>query len=275
MMQKKELDQGEIKYLVKGLIGYLGYLKSCGVEEAPMRQLPDFSRQRKAEPVPSVQPLPAVAPLRPPEKPSPEKFEPEAPEELFSVDKTMTLEKIREEIGDCKRCKLHEGRSNIVFGMGNPKADLVFVGDGPGEDEDLRGEPAGQLLTKIIEKAMNLKREEVFICNVVKCRPPGNREPERDEINICSPFLFKQLRAIKPKLIVALGRPAASALLNRSVLITKERGTWGEFEGAKVMLTYPPSFVQERYTEEVRRQVYNDMLQVMAELKKIKIKNER
>lgn len=268
--------------MVEGLKGYLEYMKSCGIEEVPMWQLPDIHVQAKAAPQASSAPLPSAPPfttgtVREPAKPisrKPVLITPVTPEELFPVGKAMTLGEVQEEIGDCKRCKLHNGRTNIVFGAGNPKADLIFVGDGPGAEEDQQGEPfvgkAGQLLANIIERGMKLKREEVYVCNVVKCGPPGNRDPEKDEINICSPFLFKQLRAIKPRIIVALGRAAASTLLGRNVLITAERGTWSEFEGARVMLTYHPSFVLERYTEEVRRQVYNDMLMVVAELKNIK-----
>ena len=151
------------------------------------------------------------------------------------------LQAVREELGDCTRCKLSAGRNKIVFGSGNPNADLVFVGEGPGKDEDEQGFPfvgrAGKKLTEIIEKGMGLNREQdTYICNIVKCRPPGNRDPEADEISACQPFLLKQLQAIRPKVIVALGKPASSTLLGRNVPITKERGTWHEFEGIKLML---------------------------------------
>ena len=182
------------------------------------------------------------------------------------------LQQVREELGDCTRCKLSEGRNKIVFGSGNPKADLVFVGEGPGKDEDEQGFPfvgrAGKKLTEIIEKGMGLNREkDTYICNIVKCRPPGNRDPEADEISTCHPFLIKQLQAIRPKVIVALGKPAASTLLGRSVAITKERGTWHEYQGIKLMLTFHPAYLLRAYTLENRRAVHEDMKKVLAVLK--------
>ena len=142
----------------------------------------------------------------------------------------MTLEAIREEIGDCTRCKLHKGRKNIVFGEGDPKAVIVFVGEGPGFEEDQQGRPfvgeAGQLLTDIIEKGMKIKRAEVYICNIVKCRPPDNRNPEPDEVETCIGFVKKQIRAINPKVIVTLGNVPTQNLLGTKQGITKLRGTW-------------------------------------------------
>ena len=178
---------------------------------------------------------------------------------------------VRDELGDCLRCKLSQTRKTIVFGSGNPNADLVFVGEGPGADEDEQGLPfvgrAGKKLTEIIEKGMGLSRaDDVYICNIVKCRPPGNRDPEPDEISACKPFLLKQLGAIKPKVIVALGRPASSTLLGRSVAITKERGIWQEFEGVKLMLTFHPSYLLRCYTLENRRAIQSDMNMVLKAL---------
>lgn len=183
------------------------------------------------------------------------------------------LKEVRDELGDCTRCKLCETRKNIVFGSGNPNADLVFVGEGPGADEDEQGLPfvgrAGKKLTDIIEKGMKLDRQnDTYICNIVKCRPPGNRDPERDEVDACKPFLIKQLLAIRPKVIVALGKPAASTLLGRTVLITKERGTWHEFEGIPLMLTLHPAYLLRAYTLENRRAVMDDMNKVLEALKK-------
>ncbi len=180
----------------------------------------------------------------------------------------ISLAEVREELGDCQRCKLCETRQTIVFGSGNPNADLVFVGEGPGADEDAQGLPfvgrAGKKLTEIIEKGMLLDREkDSYICNIVKCRPPGNRDPEKDEVAACQPFLIKQLKAIRPKVIVALGKPAASTLLGRTVPITKERGTWHEFEGMKLMLTYHPAYLLRAYTVENRKAVYDDMQKVL------------
>ena len=180
---------------------------------------------------------------------------------------------MRKELGDCTRCDLSENRKTIVFGSGNPHADLVFVGEGPGADEDEQGFPfvgrAGKKLTEIIEKGMNLNREEdTYICNIVKCRPPNNRDPKPDEIEACNPFLIKQLQAIRPKAIVALGKPAASTLLGRTVPIMKERGSWYEYEGIPLMLTLHPAYLLRAYTLENRRNVMNDMNKVLAKLKK-------
>jgi uracil-DNA glycosylase family 4 len=157
-----------------------------------------------------------------------------------------SMEKIRETIGDCIRCRLHKGRNKIVFGVGDHKAELVFVGEGPGRDEDLQGEPfvgrAGKLLTQMIE-AMGLRREKVYICNVVKCRPPENRTPEKDEMAMCSQFLLRQLGVIKPKAIVCLGNVAAQALLGPAIGVSRARGQWFDFAGARLMPTYHPAYL--------------------------------
>jgi len=163
-----------------------------------------------------------------------------------SDDERQTLDEVRQELGDCTRCKLCKGRTNLVFGVGNPKSELVFVGEGPGADEDAQGIPfvgkAGQLLTKMIE-AMGFQREEVYICNVVKCRPPGNRNPEIDEIEACEPFLRKQLGAIQPKVIVALGKFAAQTLLREETPITRLRGQWRTYCGIQLMPTFHPAYL--------------------------------
>jgi uracil-DNA glycosylase len=157
------------------------------------------------------------------------------------------LTTIREDIGDCTRCKLHGlGRTQIVFGVGNPTADLMFVGEAPGADEDLQGVPfvgrAGQLLTKMIE-AMGFSRDDVYIANVLKCRPPGNRNPEPDEIAMCEPFLFRQLASIDPKVVIALGAFAARTLLKTDAPISRLRGRIFDFRGAKLIPTFHPSFL--------------------------------
>lgn len=179
-----------------------------------------------------------------------------------------SLEEIRACIGDCKRCRLSEARTNIVFGEGNTNADLMFVGEGPGQDEDQTGRPfvgrAGQLLTKIIE-AMKLKREDVYIANIVKCRPPGNRTPVDDEIMTCSPFLMSQIKMIKPKVIVSLGSPSTCTLLNEKIKITAIRGTFYDWkDGIKLMPTFHPAYLLRNYSEENRRSVWSDMQKVMA-----------
>jgi DNA polymerase len=174
-----------------------------------------------------------------------------------------TLEAVREALGDCKRCGLCEGRSKIVFGDGNPDADLMFVGEGPGADEDRQGIPfvgrAGQLLTAMIEKGLEIPRSDVYICNIVKCRPPGNRTPLADEVSTCRPFLDGQIQAVRPRVIVALGRPAASLLLGRDVSITRIRGTWQAYGDIPLMPTLHPAFVLRQYTPENRRHVWEDL----------------
>jgi DNA polymerase len=178
-----------------------------------------------------------------------------------------TLVAIREFIGDCTRCKLHRTRNKIVFGVGNPKADLVFVGEGPGRDEDMQGEPfvgrAGKLLTQMIE-AMSLRREDVYIANVVKCRPPENRLPEKDEIATCSPFLMRQLDVIRPKVICCLGSCSAQTLLQTTQGISKFRGEWFEFRGAKLIATYHPAYLLRNPS--AKGEVWKDLQKVMAVL---------
>jgi len=176
------------------------------------------------------------------------------------------LDMIRTEIGDCTRCKLHTlGRRQIVFGVGNPSADLMFVGEAPGADEDIQGIPfvgrAGQLLTKIIE-AIELRREDVYIANVIKCRPPENRNPDPDEVDTCEPFLFQQIDAIKPKVIVALGTFAAKALLKTQDSISRLRGRVYDYRGAKLIPTFHPAFLLR--SPDRKRDVWEDMKKVRA-----------
>jgi uracil-DNA glycosylase len=173
---------------------------------------------------------------------------------------------IRADIGDCTRCKLHRmGRTQVVFGVGNPDADLMFVGEAPGGDEDAQGIPfvgrAGQLLTKIIE-AIGLRRDEVYIANVIKCRPPGNRNPEPDEVATCEPFLFRQIDAIAPKVIVALGTFAAKTLLQTTDPISRLRGRVFEYRGAKLVPTFHPAFLLR--SPDRKRDVWEDMKKVRA-----------
>ena len=180
------------------------------------------------------------------------------------------LQAIRTEIGpDCSRCKLHTlGRKQVVFGVGNPDADLMFVGEAPGADEDIQGIPfvgrAGQLLTKMIE-AINLKRDQVYIANVIKCRPPGNRNPEPDEIEQCEPFLFRQIEAVKPKVIVALGSFAAKTLLRSDESISRLRGRIYDFHGAKLIPTFHPSFLLR--SPDRKRDAWEDLKKARALLR--------
>ena len=178
-----------------------------------------------------------------------------------------TLEQVREELGDCTRCKLHKTRTQIVFGVGNPKASLVFVGEAPGADEDAQGEPfvgrAGQLLTKIIG-AMGMRREDVYICNIIKCRPPNNRTPEADEIVACQPFLLKQLQAIGPKFICALGGPASQTLLQTKEPISRLRGKFYDFHGIPLLPTFHPAFLLRNPNE--KKTVWEDMKLLMRRM---------
>ncbi len=178
------------------------------------------------------------------------------------------LRVIQDDIGDCTRCKLHANRKTIVFGSGNPAAKLVFVGEGPGAEEDAQGLPfvgrAGQLLTRMIDGTcerigLPIRRPDVYICNVVKCRPPGNRTPEKDEMEICGQFLQRQIQAIQPKALCVLGGTAAAALLKPKVGITKLRGKWQEWGGIRVMPTFHPSYLLRAYNQTAKRQAFEDL----------------
>jgi len=217
----------------------------------------------KSAPKPKLEPEKTSTPLRdilPP---------PTGPSLFEAVDKVKddTLLKIREDIGDCTRCRLHKGRHKIVFGDGNPKAELVFIGEGPGADEDMQGLPfvgrAGKLLTQMIE-AMGLQRKDVYICNVVKCRPPENRAPEPDEVTTCSPYLLRQIDVIQPKVIVCLGAVAAKTLLETSRGISQFRGEWLQWRGRKLMATYHPAYLLRN--PNAKGEVWKDLQKVMAEL---------
>ena len=199
-------------------------------------------------------------------------------EDLFEVvnrkpescvtDSAQALRLIREDLGDCTRCRLSkQGRKQIVFGVGNPKAELMFIGEAPGADEDQQGEPfvgrAGQLLNNMI-KAMGLRREDVYIANIIKCRPPGNRTPERDECETCSPFLMRQIAAVKPKAIVALGAVAAKTLLAINAPMSEFRGRWFDFRGTKLAVTYHPAFLLRDPRQ--KKESWKDLQMVMKEL---------
>lgn len=198
---------------------------------------------------------------------------PPTAEPLDELQHHESLDKIRKDLGECQRCKLGKTRKNLVFGVGNPKARLVFVGEGPGADEDRQGEPfvgeAGKVLNRIIT-AMGLKREDVYICNVVKCRPPGNRDPEQEEIEACSSFMLRQVRSINPEVIVALGKFASQTLLGTKEPISKLRGKFRDFHGTPLMPTYHPSFLLRKQGEGSMGafwEVWDDMVQVLRLLK--------
>jgi DNA polymerase len=185
-----------------------------------------------------------------------------------AVQSAATLDALRAEIGDCQRCKLCRARTNIVFGVGNPNAELMFVGEGPGRDEDLQAEPfvgrAGKLLTEIITKGMKLRREDVYIANVVKCRPPENRNPEPDEIAACRPFLERQIQLVAPKVLVALGTFAAQTMLGVRTPISRLRGQWFDYDGIKLMPTLHPAYLLRNPND--KRLVWSDIKMVMKEL---------
>ena len=180
----------------------------------------------------------------------------------------VSLENLKKHIGNCQRCKLHQSRTHLVYGEGSPAAKLVFVGEGPGYDEDVAGRPfvgkSGKLLTKIIEKGMRLTREEVYICNVVKCHPPENRDPEKDEVEACAPFLKKQLQIISPQVICCLGRVACQALLGSGFKITLERGKWRSYEEIPLMPTFHPAYLLRNPS--AKRQVWEDVKMIMKRI---------
>jgi uracil-DNA glycosylase len=189
------------------------------------------------------------------------------PESTFT-DPAQGLLAIREDIGDCTRCRLaKQGRKQIVFGVGNPRAELMFIGEAPGADEDQQGEPfvgrAGQLLNNMI-KAMGLRRADIYIANIIKCRPPGNRTPERDECETCSPFLMRQIATIKPKVLVALGAVAAKTLLAINAPMTELRGKWYDFRGTKLAVTYHPAFLLRDPRQ--KKEAWKDLQMVMKDL---------
>jgi uracil-DNA glycosylase len=231
---------------------YLEFYQDLGIRHL-------YRRKASAE-------MPAAVEL-PPEAPAaaPDLTAPMLPSILPDDD---TLEKIEADIGDCRRCRLHEGRNKLVFGVGNSQAKIVFVGEGPGADEDAQGFPfvgrAGQLLTQMIENTASkegipLKRADVYICNVVKCRPPENRTPMPDEMEICGQFLYRQLSVIAPKAICALGSTAAKALLGRKEGVTKMRGNWYRWRDIPVMVTYHPSYLLRPYNQAAKREAWDDL----------------
>jgi uracil-DNA glycosylase family 4 len=232
-----------------------------GVEHFERASAPPRTGPVTTTPARGVAAAPPSAALTPAPPPTP--VEATSPAATPAFRSGATLEEVRAALGDCTRCGLHRGRKQIVFGDGNPDADLVFVGEGPGEQEDQQGLPfvgrAGELLTQMIEAGLGIPRRSVYICNIVKCRPPQNRTPLPDEVSTCRPFLDGQIEAVRPKVIVALGKPATSLLLGRDVSITRVRGVWQEYRGIALMPTFHPAFVLRQYTPEIRRLVWEDL----------------
>ncbi len=248
--------QGELHALLAAVRAQVDYQRQLGVIGYPAA----------ARPAPSGAARPAT--------PAPAPHRPAAPVQtanLFTepaMARADSLESLRAAIGDCQRCKLAPHRTNLVFGVGNPRARLVFVGEGPGADEDAQGEPfvgrAGQLLTEIITKGMRLERSDVYIANVIKCRPPGNRNPEPDEVASCEPFLLRQIELIGPEVIVALGKFAVQTLLGNKTPITQLRGRWFDYHGIQLMPTFHPAYLLRNPAD--KRLVWQDIRQVMERL---------
>jgi uracil-DNA glycosylase len=262
---QEKLNQRLRFYEDLGLGPFYRDRRTSGIQSAPP-VVAETSSTLIEEPIlPKAAPKPAAPATRLPGLPKAA-----AVPSLFEASSKIagdTLPVIREDLGDCTRCKLHTTRNKIVFGDGNSKAELVFIGEGPGADEDAQGLPfvgrAGKLLTQMIE-AMGLQRQQVYICNVVKCRPPGNRQPEKDEVDACSPFLFRQLDALKPKVIVCLGATAAQTLLQTNRGISHFRGEWLEYRGYKMIATYHPAYLLRNPA--AKGDVWKDLQKVMAEL---------
>jgi DNA polymerase len=234
---------------------YLEFYQDLGVKSLYRRTAPAAPVQESRRPEVRVEEA----------APTPMELPPLAPSD-------DTLLKIIQDMGDCRRCRLHEGRNKIVFGVGDEKAPLVFVGEGPGADEDAQGIPfvgrAGQLLTQMIEgtakkEGIALQRAQVYIANVVKCRPPGNRTPEPDEMEICGEFLYRQLSVIRPKAICALGGTAARAVTGHKEGVTKMRGKWFKWRDIPVMVTYHPSYLLRPYNEAAKREAWEDLKKVL------------
>ena len=249
----------------RDLAAYLEFYRDLGFTDLKVPRAEPAHLAARPEPEPT-----AATPQPPPPQPA---AAPPPQAVAAENDPLPILEEIRADIGDnCTRCRLHEGRTNLVFGVGDPNAKLVFVGEGPGADEDAQGIPfvgrAGQLLTQMIDRTAEgegipIKRADVYICNVVKCRPPGNRAPEPDEMEICGQFLERQLEAIRPKAICVLGSTAAKALLNTKIGITKLRGEWQDWRGVRVMPTFHPSYLLRAYNKEAKRQAWEDLKKVL------------
>ncbi|MBI4746723.1 MAG: uracil-DNA glycosylase [Deltaproteobacteria bacterium] len=254
----KDIHQ-ELKEVVSSLKGHLVYQRDILLAEgAPISKSPESgvrSQEKKAQ---SSSLIPHPSSLIDSQLPT--------PNSQLPTPNSQLLLKLISDIGDCQRCKLGKTRTKLVFGVGNPDARIVFVGEGPGKDEDIQGEPfvgkAGQLLTDIISKGMKMRREEVYICNVVKCRPPENRNPEPDEVDACEGFLIKQLEVIKPEIVVALGTFAAQTLLKTDLPISELRGRFHDYKGIQVMPTFHPSYLLRN--PEKKKETWEDIKMVLA-----------
>jgi uracil-DNA glycosylase len=266
----------ELRLLTSDLHAYLEALRVWGVEHIPGDQPLEPGVLDSSVPQPHQPPEPSPAPMGADKSsvhaavsqdvqgmllPSEPSLGPRSPLSLTALEAAAK---------QCTECRLHRGRTHVVFGVGNPSAELMFVGEAPGRDEDLQGEPfvgrAGQLLTRIIE-AIGMKRQDVYIANVIKCRPPNNRNPEEDEIARCEPYLIRQIALVKPRLIVALGTFAAQSLLKTKLPISQLRGRFHTYQGVKLMPTFHPAFLLRN--PERKRAVWEDMQAVQRELRQL------
>jgi uracil-DNA glycosylase family 4 len=265
----------ELQLLTDSLRAYVEAIGVWGVQHIPTDQPPPpTSVDSTVEPV-AHQPAPPPSPggtedPRLPFGPSPDaREEPLALASAVTPLSRLSLPELAAVAKQCTACRLHQGRTHVVFGVGNPQAELMFAGEAPGRDEDLQGEPfvgrAGQLLTRIIE-AIGMKRQDVYIANVIKCRPPNNRNPEADEIAQCEPFLIRQIALVQPRLIVALGTFAAQTLLQTKLPISQLRGRFHTYQGVKLMPTFHPAFLLRN--PERKRAVWEDMQMVQRELRR-------
>ena len=247
--------EAEIRKIFSEMRGLLTSYQEMGLDPPPV-SADVLNISMTSEPMPVRRPAPA--------SPRAE----ETKDRAVVPDRAALLEALRERIGDCQRCKLHKGRTHLVFGEGSPEARLVFIGEGPGHEEDMAGRPfvgeSGRLLTQIIEKGMGLTRKDVYICNVVKCHPPKNRDPEKDEIEACIPFLKEQLQIIGPQVICSLGRVAGQALLSTGFRMTAERGTWRSYLGIPLMPTFHPAYLLRNPS--AKRLVWEDIKQIMVRM---------
>ncbi len=254
-------EEGEVREIALEAGRHLTWLLDAGMRELEPASAPAQGHTRERPRAPAA--VHADLPPSPPTVPG-------APPSYTHRDKgcgSAALLSVRERLGECVRCKLSRGRTKLVFGVGAPEARLMFVGEGPGADEDAQGEPfvgkAGQLLTRMIE-AMGFRREEVYIANVVKCRPPENRDPEADEIAACEGFLREQIEAVRPAVVVALGRFAVQTLLRDPTAISKQRGAWRVYQGVKLMPTFHPAYLLRNPAE--KKKAWEDLQLVMREL---------
>lgn len=273
-MNQSPSPDDDLRLLTRHLRAYLDALRTWGVQYVPAAQPPEPSFPDPNMPQTRHAPEPLEAQMGVDRSPAHAAASPDAQatplpsQHALDPLSRLSLAELEAVAKQCTACRLHRSRTHVAFGVGNPQADLMFVGEAPGRDEDLQGEPfvgrAGQLLTRIIE-AIGMKRQDVYIANVIKCRPPNNRNPEEDEISRCEPYLIRQIALVKPRLIVALGTFAAQTLLKTKLPISQLRGRFHTYQGVKLMPTFHPAFLLRN--PERKRAVWEDMQAVQRELR--------